>query len=269
MSLGIAFKAPEGIILAADSRVTLTTTTPMPGGVMAHNATYDNGTKLLRVNSQNHVGAVTYGLGTIQTPEPRTAHSFMPEFEKHLFGKSRLSVENFAKELSAFFLGQWTLTGNPVVAGQDMIFVVGGYDDSATFGRIYEFSIPNNPAPVERTAPNIFGPVWGGQKEYVDTLLNGYDQRLPFILQQKLGLTDVQRDEVIQEIANNFSSKIPWAFLPLQDCIDLVIFLIRTTIIMQHWLVGVRGVGGAIDVAVITQSEGIRELQKKSLTGEQ
>lgn len=268
MSLGIAFKAPEGIILAADSRVTLSTKTVTPSETIIHNSTYDNATKLLRVNGQDHVGAITYGIGSINTPEPRTAHSFIPEVEKHLFGLARLTVEEFAKELSSFFMGRWTSTSNPIAQGQDMIFLVGGYDDGAAFGRIFEFGIPNRPTPVERVFPANFGLIWGGQQEYVDMLMNGHDARLPIMLQAKLGLTDMQRDDLMNEIQNNFASKIPFAFLPLQDCVDLVIFLIRTTITMQHWLLGVRGVGGAIDVAVITPAEGIREIQRKSLSGE-
>ena len=64
MSLAIAFKGPEGLVLAADSRVTLTFQTQMPasGGTPALlivPAFYDNATKLLRVQSQGYVAAVT------------------------------------------------------------------------------------------------------------------------------------------------------------------------------------------------------------------
>ena len=64
------------------------------------------------------------------------------------------------------------------------------------------------------------------------------------------------------------NSPIPYQFLPLQDCVDLSIFLIRTTIKLQTWLVGVRGVGGAIDVATITRIEGFRAIQQKRIVGE-
>jgi hypothetical protein len=37
---------------------------------------------------------------------------------------------------------------------------------------------------------------------------------------------------------------------------------------MQHWIVGIRGVGGAIDVAVITQTGGFKEIQRKRIMGE-
>ena len=104
MSLGIAFKGPEGIVLAADSRVTL-------NGVQGKQllpSYYDNATKLLRIQGQDFVGVVTYGLGAIGLTEPRTAHSFIPEFEATLANVDRLSVGEFAVRLSAFFMGLFT-----------------------------------------------------------------------------------------------------------------------------------------------------------------
>ena len=80
MSLGIAFKGPEGIVLAADSRVTLNASRKDGNKEVVIPATYDHATKLLRVSHQKHVGAITYGLGAISNKEPRTAHSFLPEF---------------------------------------------------------------------------------------------------------------------------------------------------------------------------------------------
>jgi hypothetical protein len=88
MSLGIAFKGPEGIVLAADSRVSLTANAP---GKPPITATFDNAIKLLQVKGQKYVGAVTYGLGAIGQQEPRTAHSFVPEFETASFLNSRQS----------------------------------------------------------------------------------------------------------------------------------------------------------------------------------
>jgi hypothetical protein len=87
VSLGIVFKGPEGIVLAADSRVTLTfqpVAPPQPAGaapqpVMVVPAFYDNATKLLRCAGQDYVAVVTYGLGAIGLAEPRTAHSYLPE----------------------------------------------------------------------------------------------------------------------------------------------------------------------------------------------
>lgn len=268
MSLGIAFKGPEGIVLAADSRVTLTAQVQAPGQPpMLLSSTYDNATKLLRVNDQEFVGAVTYGIGAIGQSEPRTAHSYIPEFEQQLIaeGVGRLSVQDFAQRLSDFFMAKWQAQGMPTVPNQDMIFLVGGYDEDAPYGRVFEVYVPNRPAPAEQHGGvGHFGLVWGGQREYADRLITGYDGSLPELVQQFLNLDDAARDGLLQHLKDHLQAPVPYAFLPLQDCVDLAIFLIRTTIVMQHWIMGVRGVGGAIDVAVITRTDGFRDIQKKN-----
>ena len=59
MSLVIAVKGSEGVVLSADSRLTLTTESGIP-------ATFDNATKLLTFRDpHNWVGALTYGIATI------------------------------------------------------------------------------------------------------------------------------------------------------------------------------------------------------------
>ena len=240
MSLGIVFKGPEGIVLAADSRVTLTA--QIAGQNAYIPATYDNATKLLRVTGQDYVGAVTYGAGALGAQEPRTAHSFLPEFENTLKGEGRLSVDAFAKKLSDFFKQQWT-AGMPVTyAGPDMIFLVGGYDEGAAYGRVFEFHIPHAPMPVEQQAgQGAFGVVWGGQREFTDRLIQGFDDSLPELVKSALNLSDQQRDALKDNLKAQLAARIPYAFLPLQDCVDLSIFLIRTTIVIQQWLVGIRG----------------------------
>lgn len=80
MSLGIVINAPEGIVLAAESRVTLTA--KPPGGSNPIHVNFDNATKLLSFAEPNDViGAVTFGAGAIGL---RTAQSFVPEFEASL-----------------------------------------------------------------------------------------------------------------------------------------------------------------------------------------
>ena len=126
MSLGIVFKGPEGIVLAADSRVTLNTEHRQSNALIP--AYFDNATKLLKVNNHAYVAAVTDGLGAIGEREPRTAHSFMPEFENEL-GDKRLSVEEFTQKLSDFFLKQWNSLMPSGYTGPDISFLIGGYDE--------------------------------------------------------------------------------------------------------------------------------------------
>ncbi len=273
MSLGIAFKGAEGIVLAADSRVTLTTVSQTPMGPVAIPSTFDNATKLLRVSGHKYVGAITYGLGAIGTTLPRTAHSFMPEFEAALFKKypkeKRISVELFATDLSEFFQRQWTdqkmsMTPAP---GTEMVFIVGGYDEDEPYGRLFEITIPTQPKPKEQQTGS-FGLIWGGQREFTDRLITGFDPRLPELTKQFLKLTDDQRGGLEAHLKTQLQAPIPFQFLPLQDCVDLAILLIKTTITVQTFLVGVRGVGGQIDLATITRTDGLEPIQLKALTGE-
>ncbi len=275
MSLGIAFKGPEGIVLAADSRVTLNAVRQDAGGQkLVIPATFDYATKLLTVKdaAQDHVAAITYGLGALNTAEgPRTAHSFMPEFEAELRAvkQKRLSSEEFSKRLSDFFCLQYQAGPNPPAnTGNDMVFVVGGYDEGQPYGRLFEFYVPSRPAPVERHSGSEFGAVWGGQREIVDRILNGGDEKLFLLLKNELHLDDAGILALRTKIAPEIGLPIPYAFLPLQDTVDLATMLIRTTINTQRWMIDVRGVGGEIDVVTITRTGGVQPVQTKSIHGE-
>ena len=263
MSLGIAIKAPEGIVLAAESRVTLQA--PIQQGQTIH-VNFDNATKLLSFSDPNtHVGAVTYGMAAIGF---RTAHSFMPEFEASL-PPTRLPILDFASRLSDFFMSQWgtAMPMPPDYSGPDMSFVVGGFNDNEPYGRIYLFGIPRSPLPVEQNPHPNFGITWGGQREFVDRILQGFDSKLPKIIEQALGLSPVQMQQMMDAI-KSLMMNLPLIAMPLQDCVDLAIFFIKTTVDAQKLTVGIRGCGGPIDVARITKREGIKFVQRKEITGQ-
>jgi hypothetical protein len=263
LSLGIAFKGPEGIVLAADSRVTLTAT--RADGMMLP-ATYDNATKLLKVAGQDHVAAVTYGQGAIGTNQPRTASSFLPEFETDLRAEEtgRLSVEAFARSLSGFFVRQWEVSGMPADADA-MVFLIGGYDADAPYGRVFRVSVPDQPAPIEMNEGELFGVTWGGQLQSATRLLTGFDPQLPALVAEYLALEPQRAVELSEHLRQTLGLPIPYQFLPLQDCVDLAVLLIRTTAQLQAFLVDIRGVGGEIDVATITRTEGFRPLHQKEV----
>jgi len=154
MSLGIVIKGPEGVVLAADSRVTLSAQRP-DGPMIPVN--YDNATKLLSFPKQPFIGAVTYGVAAIGS---RTAHSFLPEFDLKL-EETRLKVEFFAKKLSGFFMDLWRNEMPKNYQGPEMTFIVGGYDIEDAYCKVFLFGIPERPTPEPRN-PENFGMTWGG-----------------------------------------------------------------------------------------------------------
>jgi hypothetical protein len=259
MSLGLIIKGPEGLVLAAESRITLSiniTQGQLP-------VSYDNARKVLKFAApHNFVGVVTYGLGGIGV---RSAYSFLPEFESTL-PNNRLPVVDFAQQLSNFFMQQWTTTMPQGYQGPGIIFVVGGFNVKDPYGKVYLMEIPNAPTPVEQHI-NGFGISWGGQREIVDRLIRGYDERLINIEKTLLNLNQQQVNQVSQALGP-LQMQIPIQVLPLQDCVDLAIFFIRTTIEAQRLTVGVRGCGGPVDIATITRLEGFKFIQEKALHGE-
>lgn len=269
MSLGIVIKGPEGIVLAADSRVTLGT--KLPTGDIFH-VTFDNATKLLSfddsdANSFNsHIGAVTYGQAVIGNTN-RTVHSYLPEFESTL-PKERLPIPEFAQKLSDFYKEQWEKFPIKDYKGPNIVFVVAGYNADEHFGRTFLFEIPGAPNLEERNpGPDQFGITWGGQREFVDRIVQGYDERVLDIIIETLKLNPDAKPN-LKTALGPLSMQLPLQMLPLQDCVDLAIFFLRTTIDAQRLTVGLRGVGGPVDVATITRSEGFKFIQRKQIVGE-
>lgn len=241
-------------MLAAESRVTLTA--QIPTGPLHVN--FDNATKVLAFHQPNTaVGAVTYGQASIGI---RTAHSFIPEFEASL-PPDRLSVSDFAQRLSDFFVGQWNGVMPSPYVGPDMVFVVGGFDEGQPYGRIFDIYIPSRPTIVEQNAAGS-RLVWGGQRETVDRLIQGYDASLTGIVQSALNL-DAQQLATLRAALQQLQMPLPIDAMALQDYIDLAVFFIRTTIAGQKLTVGIRGCGGPIDVAAITRNHGFQWVHKK------
>jgi hypothetical protein len=266
MSLGVVIKGPEGIVLAADSRVTLEA---QKKGAPPIQVNFDNATKLLSFSKpHNYVGCVTYGTAVIGL---RTAHSFIPEFEQRVLSEKqgRLTTEEYSKELSIFYNRLWSENVPPDYQGPNMTFVVGGYDPDATYGKVFLFEIPAKPESVPRhPKENEFGMTWGGQLEIASRLIQGFDPSLPAIIKETLGLDDEKVGQVYEKLRGNLQFQIPYNVLPLQDCVDLAIFLIRTTMTAQNLAIGIRGVGGPIDVAVIKRTNGLQYVQQKVIHGE-
>ena len=271
MSLGVVFKGPEGIVIAADSRVTLTPSTKDPNDpsrTIVMPATYDHATKLLQFNLQKNLGAVTYGLGALMTKQgPRTAHSFVPEFEESLANNPELGVEEFATRLGNFYMDRHSESGAGAKGAPDMTFLVAGYDSGEAYGRVFEVNVPSQPKPKE-WQPDGFGAVWGGQTEVPDRLLNGMDRTLVPLLKDHLGLSDQQTRDLAAFLGPRMVSPVPYQFLPLQDCVDLAALIMRATIDLQRCVLGTRGVGGPVDIATITRTEGFRAVQRKTIQGE-
>lgn len=264
MSLGIVINGPEGIVLAAESRITLGTA---KGSQQMSPISFDNATKLLSFSEPNTtVGVVTYGAAIIGQQQARTAASFTPEFETSL-PKERLPIADFADKLATFFMKQWQANMPSNYQGPDMTFVIAGFNSDDAYGQVYVVEIPRSPKPLKRSGVGEFGIAFGGQHEIMSRVLHGFDPRLPDTLRTALNLQP-QQVEILNQALQTFQLAVPIPVLALQDCVELAITFIRTTMEVQRFTIGIRAVGGAIDVAIITRNKDLQFVQRKEVHGE-
>ena len=214
------------------------------------------------------MGAVTYGMAVIPGTQ-RTAHSYFQEFEKTLAREQRLSIFDYAKKLGEFYLHLWNESAPPDYAGPDMLFIIAGFDPQGTYGKVFVVSVPNEIEPQPRNEGDTdFGMTWGGQLTVASRIVHGIDPEMLEFLADKYGLDDAAKEALRLELKQHFEYRIPYQVLPLQDCIDLAILLIRTTVGVQSLAAVPRGVGGMIDVATISRTGPLRFVQQKTIHGE-
>lgn len=144
--------------------------------------------------------------------------------------------------------------------------LVSGYNDDGTC-ETYELRSPGEIN--KKMGINECGSTWIGQGDVVSRMILGYDEKM-------LNMPVFQRmsnkkNELLTQL-HGLEYNIPWELMTLQDTIDLAVFLIKSTEILQKYadginmdIGGVQNVGGPIDVAVITEDEGVMWISEKKL----
>lgn len=162
MSLGIAVKCPEGIVLTAESRlVRIVRDVPFEhsilSGVADVHVTFDNVTKLVTLRPPNDsVGAVFF---SATTPNDWSLPVVLGDFQAGLPAE-RLVVHDLASRLSAFLVAQV----ERVKPRERALTIVGGFGPDERYGRLYYFRLPDDSEPVEQYADD-FGLLAGGRQK--------------------------------------------------------------------------------------------------------
>src|SRR5665213_380664 len=139
MTIVVGVAAPDGMILAADSRMTLT----WENG--RHRIVSDSGQKVFAVRES--VGIATYGDAFVGY---RTIAGLMDEFVAQLDGDSvDAAPDAFAAQIGEFFNRRFLEDSSPEILQWSQEnpdrarfgFVVAGYDNGG-IGRLYEVTIP-------------------------------------------------------------------------------------------------------------------------------
>lgn len=159
------------------------------------------------------------------------------------------------------------------IAGVEQLqFIVAGYnqDESHQVVMVY---IPGNVELKRDSAKRgqEYGASWIGQIDVVSRIVLGFDGRIGNLpAMQKIA--SAMGTQEVQKQLRSLEYVIQWGTMTLQDGIDFSTLAIGTTTAIQRFSDGIAGdpgdmpgVGGSIDVAVITPEKGFVWVAKKNL----
>lgn len=241
MSLIISVFVREGIVMAADSRLTLTVPRTLPDGqtTLLSLTSSDSAKKLFL--APNHVGIATCGAADIGGAP---VAGFVETFIVEKLANKAAAAEQVADLLAEYLVGLGVRPGT--------LFHVSGYAKTTTGLEQTVFLIDPASRIKSRLNPtNQQGANWGGEFDVLQRLLNDV------LLVAGEGQAPVAMPHF----------GVPFEYFTLQDAIDFAVYGIRSTIDTLRFQVREKTVGGPIDVLVITP-DGSRWITKKQLAAD-
>jgi len=160
------------------------------------------------------------------------------------------------------------------VAGVDQLqFIIGGYNRDGS----HQVAMVYIPGTVELKRDSTkkgqeYGASWIGQVDVVSRIVLGFDGRIGGLPAMQKVASEIGAAE-FQKQLHGLEYVIQWGTMTLQDGIDFSSLAIGTTTAIQRFSDGIAGdpgdmpgVGGPIDVAVITPEKGFVWIAKKNLS---
>jgi hypothetical protein len=151
-------------------------------------------------------------------------------------------------------------------------FLVAGYNKDSS----YEVYVGYVPGEIDKKRDSKeknkeYGASWVGQADVVSRIVLGWDGRIGNIKFVNEAIQKYGQEEINNQL-RNLEYVIQWGTMSLQDAIDFCVLMIQTTSAIQRFSDGIAadlgdipGVGGAVDVAVITPDKGFVWINKKKL----
>ena len=159
------------------------------------------------------------------------------------------------------------------VAGVEQLqFIVAGYNEDGS----HQVSMVYVPGNIESKRDSAkkgqeYGASWIGQIDVVSRIVLGFDGRIGNLPVMQKAASEIGAQEVQKQL-RSLEYVIQWGTMTLQDGIDFSTLAIGTTTAIQRFSDGISGdpgdipgVGGPVDVAVITPEKGFVWIAKKNL----
>jgi len=270
MTIAIAVKVNDGIVLASDSAITMIPPGSVPGRSRIANI-YNNGTKIFRLHKDLPLAAITWGAGNIGMSSLKIlAKDFTAELmsETSQFDPTNYTVEDVARRFKTFMYdGHYTLAyGQKQTGAFRMGFKIAGYGARQPRGEVWhlEFDAATCDDPRLEIAQNLpAGLAVEGQPAPVRRWIIGFD---PKELASVLTFAQLQPDQITNIIAlgrTMLFRQLVHPGMPIQDAIDLAIFLEQVAAQFVRFKEGPDTVGGPVEVATLTKYEGFKWIHRK------
>jgi hypothetical protein len=254
MTIAVALKIGDGLVLGADSAVTVRNSAAHRDNV------YFNAEKIINLVKGLPLGAVTWGLaGFGRRSSTRVAKDLRRRLSDPAhpwwINPEHYTVEEVARRVEQFFHHELHRADFPDGGeGTGFGFMVAGYAPNAPQGEVWAFEVKDDgsrtgPAPI--MVDDINGVLYRGQSEALNRLLRGWSQ---------------------STVERFVSEGVPWAnvigqldavaplwneSMPIQDGIDLVRYLVDVTTGFVRFMPEPTTVAPPVDLAAITLTRGL------------
>ena len=253
MTIAIALKINDGIILATDSSSTILGEENEKGLRPVHH-TYFTADKLFNLKKGSPIGVMTWGDGSINNVSISTLAKDFREKSKE---KNYNSVNEIVDEFTSFLR-------NKISKKTSLGFLVAGYSKKCEHPEMFLINITKGEIekPKELNANDPLAISWFGETIFLSRFLLCMDESLINILEEN-DLDEQKIGSIIQDCNERLQLPLGVPAMPIQDAIDLVKFLAEFSVNSSRFSPGPQTIGGAIDIAVITKHEGFKWIQRK------
>ncbi|MCW3094942.1 MAG: hypothetical protein JWL77_560 [Chthonomonadaceae bacterium] len=286
MTLVACVKVNDGVVLAADSALTMVVGSTPDGRIDAANL-YNNANKIFNLCRGLPLGLLTWGSLVIGGV---SVSNLVKEYRQQVQvadasapSQAAYTVYEMAKNLLDFLEVRFKnpYNGQPENETFNLGLLIAGYNPGAERAEEYIAGLRNEkqadgslllilegPTLIKyqgKAGPDIGAGVYvNGQPEAAQRLIRGYGPILnPLFDDIVPNMPDPAERTNWENAQRALFSELADSRMPIQDAIDLSVFLIETTTKYLRFLVGPQTVGGPVEVAAITKYEGFQWVQRK------
>ena len=271
MTIAISLKVNDGIVLATDSATTMMGRDPL-GKIGVVNI-YDNANKIFNLRKGLRVGAITWGSGSIGNASISTLAKDFRELitkgNEEEGNNWKIDPDDYTIEDIAIKFKNFIYDENYDVAFKDwkqkpiLGFMIVGYSTGVPLAEEWKIDIDGEcRGPYLIRKQSEIGITWNGEAEAICRLFFGFGSGLPNVLKQAK-LEEKKIQQIIDLCKKQMIAQMVAPPMPIQDAIDLAIYLVKTTVGFSKFTPGAPTVGGPIEVAAITKHEGFKWVTRK------